>query len=68
VATAFKSMALASSALPYWLGCCAKVVGESARTAADAAAIMNLRIMDFLPVQRAPAGCAADDIYKTDAG
>jgi len=62
-------MALASSALPYWLRCCAKVVGEIAMTAADAAAIMNLRIMDFLPVQRRQdAPVRADDIHKTDAG
>src|ERR1700737_456680 len=47
-------MALSSWALPCGRGCCAKVVGESARAAADAAAIMNLRIMDFLPVRYPP--------------
>ena len=51
--TVFASMALASSAVP-WSGCCAKAVAESVRTAAVAAAIMTVRIMDFLPVRRFP--------------
>jgi hypothetical protein len=38
-ATAFISIALAWSGVPDWPGCCAKAVGESVRTAADAAAI-----------------------------
>ena len=45
-ATAFMSMALASSAVPW---SAAKAVAESARTAPDATAIMNVRIMGFLP-------------------
>ena len=42
--TVFASMALASSAVP-WSACSAKAVAESARTAADAAAIMNDRAL-----------------------
>src|SRR5271166_1854870 len=49
------SIALASSALPYWPGCCAKAVGESVRTAADAAAIINVRNIAFLPVRTCSA-------------
>src|SRR5580704_11553151 len=45
-ATTFKSIALASSAVPDWPPCCANAVGESVRTAADAVVIMNVRIMD----------------------
>ena len=52
-ATVFISMALASSAVPW---SAAKAVAESARTAADAAATMKLRIMDFLPVRTCAAG------------
>src|SRR6202040_191350 len=37
-------------------GCCAKAADESVRTATDAAAIMSVRIMDFLPVRTARAG------------
>jgi hypothetical protein len=37
---------LASSAVP--LVCCAKAVGENIRTAADTAAIMDVRSMAFL--------------------
>ena len=46
-------MALASSAVPW---SAAKAVAESARTAADAAATMKLRIMHFLPVRTCRAG------------
>src|SRR4029077_16888815 len=45
--TAFASIALASSAVPDWPGCCAKAAGESIRSAADAAAIVNARIIGF---------------------
>src|SRR6516225_9192570 len=44
-AAAFKSMALASSAVPNWP--CAKAIGASATTATDAATVMNVRIMLF---------------------
>ena len=45
-ATAFISIALASSAVPPV--CCAKAVGENIRTAADTAAIIDVRSMAFL--------------------
>src|SRR5580700_2420673 len=45
-ATAFISIALASAAVP--LVCCAKAVGEDIRTAADTAAIIDVRSMAFL--------------------
>src|SRR5271166_2232268 len=45
-ATAFISIALASSAVP--LVCCAKPVGENIRTAPDIAAIIDARSMTFL--------------------
>src|ERR1700730_19398983 len=48
-AAAFTNIALASSAVPNWP--CAKAVGETIRTAAHAAATINVRTMDFLPVR-----------------
>src|SRR5689334_19721028 len=47
-AAAFTSIALASSAVPNLP--CAKAVGETITTATHAAAIINVRAMDFLPV------------------
>jgi hypothetical protein len=51
------SLGLVGRAELGWLLCESRA-DESVRTAADAAAIVNARIMDCLPVQRAPAGCA----------
>jgi hypothetical protein len=45
-ATAFISIALASAAVPPV--CCAKAAGENIRTAADTAAIIDVRSMAFL--------------------
>src|SRR6516164_2755592 len=58
-ATAFDSMALASAA-PC---CCANAADESARAVEHAAAVMNERIIDLLPVSTCPderAGSSAD--------
>src|ERR1700761_6898980 len=60
-------MALAWSAVPNWAGCCANAADESVRTAADAAAIMNVRIMDFLPVKTARAGRMRRYVLMTSA-
>src|ERR1700675_24335 len=72
-AVAFTSIALASSAVPNLP--CAKAVGETVRTATHAAAIINVRTMDFLPVRtcgrrRRPPEQNADagDIHKTGLG
>jgi hypothetical protein len=44
-ATAFKSMALASSAVPYWPRCCANAVDENARITTDAAAARGVAVL-----------------------
>jgi hypothetical protein len=46
-ATAFMSIALASSGVPWELPCWANITGENATTAVDAAEIINVRNIGF---------------------